>query len=435
MQPVHVGGGAAQVRDHACESRNGVADGFNLADHRILRAALDDASFVLRDGAEGTPAKAAALDGNRKANHVVGRNPRRAVARVRPPRVRQFVHEVHVRGGERNRRRIEPHIEGAVPLHQRPRIAGIRLHVQDSGRVRVQHRIPAHLIEGRQPDDAAFALRVRHVPMEPHHLGGDRARVGGRLHRGPQGLPAAALVGIRIDRRRGRPGRVQFRRIDLHPALGNAAAHECRSADVHEVRDARAVAQALRDIDDLPLRVAEHQQIRLRIRQHAAPHLLGPVIEVGDAPQTRLDAADHDGDALVGFADALGIHDDAAVGPPAADPARRVRVVAAHTPVRGVAVHHRIHVAAGDAEEQPRGPEGLEIGRTVPVRLGDDSDLEALGLQQPADDGHAEARMVHVRIAGDDDDIALTPTKRLHFRARGGQKRRRRAGGGRLGGQ
>ena len=76
--------------------------------------------------------------------------------------------------------------------------------------------------------------------------------------------------------------------------------------------------------------------------------------------------------------------------PPA--PSGRVGIVAAHAPVRGVAVHHRVHVAGGHAEEQVGPAERGEGLGAVPVRLGDDADAEALGLQHPADDRHAEAR-------------------------------------------
>src|SRR5665647_3470690 len=60
------------------------------------------------------------------------------------------------------------------------------------------------------------------------------------------------------------------------------------------------------------------------------------------------------------------------------------------------------------------------------------AEMHALGWEQcdviiVTADPHAEARMIHVGIAGHDDDIALLPAERVHFGARGRQKRR--AGG------
>jgi hypothetical protein len=136
-----------------------------------------------------------------------------------------------------------------------------------------------------------------------------------------------------------------------------------------------------------------------------------------DAPQTRLDAADDDGSVLIGLADALRVDDDAAVRALAPAAARCVSIVAAHPPIGGVAIDHRIHVAAGDAEEQARRTQLLEILGAMPIRLRDDADFEALSLQDPADDRHAEARMIDVGIAGHDDDVALLPAQRGHLLA------------------
>src|ERR1700686_5131063 len=82
-QAVHVGGRAAEIGDHAGESRHLITDLFDLAQHRVFRAALDDAALVLGDRAEGAAAEAAALDCYRETNHLVGGNIGVAVERVR----------------------------------------------------------------------------------------------------------------------------------------------------------------------------------------------------------------------------------------------------------------------------------------------------------------------------------------------------------------
>ena len=68
---------------------------------------------------------------------------------MRPALEGQVVDPVHLGGGERNGRRIEPHVDIAVALHQGPRVAGVRFQVQDARGVRIEHRVGRDLLEGR----------------------------------------------------------------------------------------------------------------------------------------------------------------------------------------------------------------------------------------------------------------------------------------------
>jgi hypothetical protein len=145
---------------------------------------------------------------------------------------------------------------------------------------------------------------------------------------------------------------------------------------------------------------------------------------MGDPAQRAFDAAEHDRHVAERFAAALRIDDHRTVGPPSAFATGRVAVVVAKSPVGRVAVDHGVHVAAGDAEEQGRAAERSERLGALPVRLGDDADAEAMRLEQPADDRHAEARVIDIGVAGDEDDIALIPAKRIHFCTRHRQERR-----------
>ncbi len=104
----------------------------------------------------------------------------------------------------------------------------------------------------------------------------------------------------------------------------------------------------------------------------------------------------------------------------------------AQSSIRRVAVHHRVHVAAGDAEEHPRLAKRLEgLGR-LPVRLRNDADAEPVRFEQPPDDRHAEARMVDVGVPGYQHDIAGIPAERIHLGAAHRQERGRLAGTRRL---
>ncbi len=218
-----------------------------------------------------------------------------------------------------------------------------------------------------------------------------------------------------------------MRRIDLDPLPRGHCVRKRRATDIAQCLDRLTGAQAPRDFTDLPLAVAIHQQVCLRIEQDRAPHLLGPVVEMRDPAQRGLDAPDHDGHRAVGLARALRIDDHRAIRSLSALPAGRIRIIAAHALFGGVAIDHGVHVAGGDTEEQPRRTECPERLGTVPVRLRDNAHAQALRLEYATDDRHAEARMIHVGIAGHDDDIALLPAERVHFGARGRQKRR---GGG-----
>ena len=51
-----------------------VADRLDLAQDGVFRAALDDAALMLSDRTERAAAEAAALDRDREADHLVGRN-------------------------------------------------------------------------------------------------------------------------------------------------------------------------------------------------------------------------------------------------------------------------------------------------------------------------------------------------------------------------
>jgi nitroreductase len=226
---------------------------------------------------------------------------------------------------------------------------------------------------------------------------------------------------VRLDA----PGFVDAGRIDFEPALGRLAPHEGRTAHVGDLLHRLARGQAMGDLDDGALGIAVQQQVALGVHHDRAADLVLPVVVMRDATQRAFDAAEHDRHVAPGFLAALRVDDGRAVGPLAADVAGRVGVVAANLAVRRVAVDHRIHVAGGHAEEQVRLAQHLEGVGALPVGLRDDADAKALRLQHAADDRHAEARMVDVGIAGDDDDVAAVPAQGIHLGARRRQELRR----------
>ena len=141
-----------------------------------------------------------------------------------------------------------------------------------------------------------------------------------------------------------------------------------------------------------------------------------------DAPQARFNAADDDVGIGKGFAAALTVDGDGAVGAFVRCGVRRIGVVGAQFAVGGVAVDHRVHIAGGDAKIQIRFAEAFEIFRRTPVRLADDADTKALCFEESPDQRPAETRMIDVGVAGDEDDVAGIPAARFHVGSSGRQE-------------
>ena len=168
-QAVHVGRGAAQVRNGAGEALDLVADVLDLLNDRIFRPALDDAAFVLGDGAEGAAAKATAHDVDRETDHLPRGDLGRAVVAavfvgvsgVRAAGVGQVEHVVHLSRGQRDGGRVDPHVARchafAVGLHQGAGVAGVGLQVQHAIGVGVEHRVAFHLLVAGQADHGLLA--------------------------------------------------------------------------------------------------------------------------------------------------------------------------------------------------------------------------------------------------------------------------------------
>src|SRR5690606_31711146 len=176
------------------------------------------------------------------------------------------------------------------------------------------------------------------------------------------------------------------------------------------------------DIHHRPFRVAVHQQVGLGIHDYRAAHLVRPVIVMGDPAQAGFDAADQDWHVVPGLAAALAVDDDGPVRAFATFIVGGIGVVVTQFAVGGVAVDHGIHVARGHRKKQIRFAQNLERLGAVPVRLGDDANPKSLIFQQPADHRHAEAGVIHIGVAADDDDVAAVPAQGVHLGTGHGQE-------------
>ena len=79
--------------------------------------------------------------------------------------------------------------------------------------------------------------------------------------------------------------------------------------------------------------------------------------------------------------------------------ARRVLILGARLLLRGELVEHRVEVAGGDADEEPRPAHARDVRGRVPLRLRDDADLEAAPLEEARDEHGTERRVIDVRVA------------------------------------
>jgi hypothetical protein len=401
----------------------------DFAQDRRLRAALDDAPFVFRDRTEGAAAEAAAHDVDGKADHFPGRNMGFAIAGMGRARIRHVVDAIHLVHGQRQRRRVEPDVALAVGLHHGPCIARVRFEVEHARSVGVHDGVGRHRFVRWQADHGLVVLFLGHGEAFFAAHDADRLDDFGRRLRIVRRAAFLVFLGHRVGVGMGvdLARHVHARAVVHAPVRAWQPArrhHEGRAAQVADILDRFAGREAVGQVDEGPFGIAEDEQVCFRVGQHGAAHLVGPVVVMGDAAQRRFDRADHHWHVGKRFAGALGVDGDGTVGALVRFRVRGVGVVGADLAVGRVTVDHGIHIAGRDAKIQARLAQGAERFGRQPVGLGDDADAVALGFEQAAHEGHAEARVVDIGVAGDEDDVARVPAERVHFGTRHRQERR-----------
>ena len=321
-----VGAGAAHVVDVALELRV-VGQQLRLLQHGLDGAAGDHAALVEGQGAEIAPAEAAPVVGDGEANLLNGGDAA-GIHGVYLPGVGQGVQRVQLLPAQGTGRRVH---------HQRPALTGLE--------------------HGTAPDRVVLVI---------FDLGG--AGVGRQVG-------AHVLVGGAV-----RPVELQL----AHP-VGDVG----RAGHVGDVRHRRFLRQPPGDLHRGALAHAVYQQVGRGIEQDAAPHLVVPVVVVGEAAQGRLQSADDDGRVGERLTGAVGVDDGGPVGPLAHDTALAVKVAGAAALGHRVVGHHGVQVAAADEHAVAGLAHGAERIRRVPVRLGQDGHAVALALQQAGDEGRA----------------------------------------------
>ena len=356
--------GAAHIVDITLEL-GVVREDLGFAHDALAAAHLHHAALVEGERAEGALAKAPAVAGDGEADLVEGRNASGCiVVGVPVARVGQLGHFVHLTFGEGRRGWVLHHVDAVgIGLHQASARDGVHVLLLD--------------VEGARVGEAIF---LEHVP------GGEQLVVEDVVQR-----PRAACA---VDR------------------------------SVHEgdLIHGQPAVERVCHLDDRVLAHAVEQDVGAGIEQDGALELVLPVVVVREAAQARLDAADDDGLVLKGAADEVAVDRDGAVGTCARASAGGVGVLMARLLVNGVVVHHRVHVAGRDEKAQARLAERGDARRIGPVGLADDAYAVARMLEHAGDDRHAEARVVHIGVAADVDEVALVPAPCLHIVARDGEE-------------
>ena len=194
------------------------------------------------------------------------------------------------------------------------------------------------------------------------------------------------------------------------------------AVDIGDLVDGQSRVERVGDLDNRVLAHAVDEDVGARIEQHRALELILPVVVVGQAAQTRLDAADDDGGVLERLADEVAVDRDGTIGAVPLLATGGIGVGVAAVLGHRIVVDHGVHVAGTDEKAQARLAEHRDAGGVGPVGLADDAHFVAVRVEYAADDGHTKARVVHVGVAANVDKVALVPAARIHVGAADGEE-------------
>ena len=356
-------GGRAEVRRRAADVMDVALEVgivrhlLSLCDKRSAAAHLHDAPLVERERAEGALAEAPTVARERELHFFDSGNPARGiVVGMRGADERQAIDRIELGGRKRGGWRV---------LHDELVLA-IGL-------------------------DQAFSRHMVAVGV----LYGEAFRVGARV---------------------GAHGAVSGQKLVVVDMIKRARA-EYRAIDESKVTDRKPRIQSIGDFHNGVFPHPIGHKVGVRIEQDRPLQRVRPVIVVGKASQTRLNASDDDGNILEHASDQVRVHHNRVVGTqPALAPRREGIQVAALLGDR-IVIHHRVHVPRAHEEPQTRAPEHGDAFRIAPIGLGDHADLVMVRLKKTADNGCTERRVVHIRIAGHVHEVALVPAALAHVLA------------------
>ena len=369
VHAVHVGRGTAEVAEIALEVVH-LGDLTDLAQDAFLGATGNELALVGGDGAEGAAAKAAAVDVDAVAYHLVGGNALALIFYMRYARVGQVVRGVQLLGGHGGVGRID---DGPLVAHLLYEALGVE-HVGlflDVAEVLGLRALVAKALLVAVQHDVAFGRGV---------TGGEIDRLG--------------YVGGHAD--------------------GAVAVGRCAGC---------GLVEAPGQLDDGLFAHAVDDDVGGSIAEDARAQTVLPVVVVGESAQRGFDAAQHDGRVGKELAQDAGVDDGGVLRSQVVTAVGTVGVLGAQTACGGVLVDHRVHASRRDAEEEARSAELAEVAVVaVPVGLGHDGHAVAGRLKGTTYDGRPEGGVVYIGVGREEDDVGAVPAAQLKLFLGSGQK-------------
>ena len=339
----------------------------NFASNALGATTLYHSPLVRRYRTKCTSAKTTTHRRHRRLYHIKCGDPLLSIRRVRLARKRQIIDRIEVFGRKRLGNRPNPQLARTMFLHQsmptNPRLEYLKPRC-----TRKRPLVALHLFKRRQTPHVVIAT-----------------------------MPWPVIV-----------ANAQFprQRIDHHGHTGHPRKPLQRPL----------IRQPMRHLLQRPLTAAKTDQIRTRIDQYRRHHRVAPIVVMRHAPQTRLDPPYHNrhigGQTLA----RPRINRQRSVGPRTCPPSWRIRIVMTTPLLRRVMVHHRVHIPRIYPPKQRRHTQRQII--RVALGLRHYPNAKALGMQKTPDYPRRKRRMVDIRIAPNQDDVAHIPTQTIHLLTR-----------------
>ena len=157
-------------------------------------------------------------------------------------------------------------------------------------------------------------------------------------------------------------------------------------------------------------------QVGIRVAQYRWTQPVLPVIVMHQASQRSLYASQNNGNVRIQLAYTVRIYNRRVFRTHIMPAVRRICILASQAFCSSIFVHHRIHTAGTDSEEQPGTPQSLEVPEvSMPGRLGYDTDAKSLCFQDSSDYGNSKRRMVDIGICREQNNIRSVPAPQLHL--------------------
>ena len=194
-----------------------------------------------------------------------------------------------------------------------------------------------------------------------------------------------------------------------------------RRTTIHRLRN--IVLQT--SLSDLHHRFFPHsidQHIGLGIHQNRGHQLIRPVVVMRQTTHRSLYAANHYRHIRKMLLQDAAISDRAIVRSCSGTSFRRISIIRSQSTRCRVVIDHRVHTSCRNSKVQTRTTQLSEITMiTTPIRLRHYRHTKSGCLQRATDNRCTKLRMIHIRIASEEDDIHFIPAAEFHFLARGGQ--------------